>query len=62
MLHFLTAAHTEGAIAVIGGADGPTAVFVTGNPVPFVAAVALCVVALAGLVYWLVKKFTGRKK
>ncbi len=51
------------AISVIGGADGPTAVFVTGmNPTLFVAAIALAVVLIAGLVWWLVSKIKNRKK
>lgn len=50
------------ALAAIGGADGPTAIFVTGDASLFVAAVAAGVLLLAGLVFWLVRKFTGRKK
>ncbi len=51
------------AISVIGGADGPTAVFVTGmSPTLFVAAIALAVVLIAGLVWWLVSKIKNRKK
>ena len=61
MQTFLTMARTSDAIGIIGGADGPTAVFVTGNPTLFVAAIAGAVVLLAVLIYWLVKKFTGRK-
>lgn len=33
-------------IGIIGGADGPTAVFVTGNPVPAILGLAALVVAV----------------
>ncbi len=49
------------ALGVIGGADGPTAVFVTGGETLFVAAIAGGVLLLAGLTIWLVRKFTGKK-
>ena len=35
-------------IGIIGGADGPTAVFVTGSPAWLIAAAALAVVVVAG--------------
>lgn len=35
-------------IGIIGGADGPTAVFVTGSPVGLIAAVIVAVVVLVG--------------
>lgn len=51
------------AISVIGGADGPTAVLVSGiNETVFVAAIALAIVLAAGLVWWLIQKIKNRKK
>ena len=38
-------------IGIIGGADGPTAIFITGNPTVFVAIGALLVVFIVALVY-----------
>ena len=35
-------------VGIIGGADGPTAVFVTGSPAWLIAAAALAVVVVAG--------------
>ncbi|MBQ8917613.1 MAG: sodium ion-translocating decarboxylase subunit beta, partial [Oscillospiraceae bacterium] len=35
-------------IGIIGGADGPTAVFVTGNPAWLIAAAVVAVVVLLG--------------
>ena len=35
-------------IGIIGGADGPTAVLVTGSPAWLIAAAALAVVVVAG--------------
>ena len=35
-------------IGIIGGADGPTAVFVTGNPAWLIAAVVVVVVVVGG--------------
>ena len=35
-------------IGIIGGADGPTAVFVTGSPAWLIAAAALAAVVVAG--------------
>lgn len=51
------------AVSIIGGADGPTAVFVTSvYSNVFVGAIALAVVLAAGLVWWLIRKFKNRKK
>ena len=38
-------------IGIIGGADGPTAVFVTGNPVALIAA-AVAAAVVIGLIIW----------
>lgn len=35
-------------IGIIGGADGPTAVFVSGNPAWLIAAIVSVVVVIAG--------------
>lgn len=44
-------------IGVIGGADGPTAVFVTGNyPLWFPVIIAVAIVAMFLLIFWLVKR------
>ena len=37
-------------IGIIGGADGPTAIFVTGNPLPMILAAAGLVIAAIVLV------------
>jgi Na+-transporting methylmalonyl-CoA/oxaloacetate decarboxylase beta subunit len=47
-------AHT---IGIIGGADGPTAIFVTGNPLPAILAFA----ALAGAIILIVRFFRKQK-
>ena len=47
-------AHT---IGIIGGADGPTAVFVTGSPLPALLGIAAAIV----LVVWIVRHFKTRK-
>lgn len=47
-------------IGVIGGADGPTAVFVTGSPWGIAVAAALAVLAVLGLAF-LVRWILGRK-
>ena len=44
------------AIGIIGGADGPTAIFVTGNPIALIA-VAVIALTVIGFVIWkLLKK------
>ena len=40
---------------IIGGADGPTAVFVTGNPVPLVIVGLIAVAVIAMIVTKLIK-------
>lgn len=42
-------------IGIIGGADGPTAVFVTGTPIWLIALAAAAFVVV-GIVLWLSKK------
>lgn len=42
-------------IGIIGGADGPTAVFVAGNPVALIAG-AVLVIAVIGIVIWKISK------
>jgi len=43
-------------MGVIGGADGPTAVFVSGNPVPLVLLVIAVVIAAAVGLGWILHK------
>ena len=43
-------------IGIIGGADGPTAIFVTGNPVPGLIGAAIAVLLIALVVYYIRKK------
>ena len=38
-------------IGIIGGADGPTAVFVAGNPAGLIAVVLIAVIAI-GITVW----------
>ena len=44
-------------IGIIGGSDGPTAVFVTGNPLPGILAAVAAVV----LGFWLCRYLRKRK-
>lgn len=44
-------------IGIIGGADGPTAVFVAGNPLPLI----LAAVGIAALLALLLRHFRKRK-
>ena len=43
-------------VGIIGGADGPTAVFVTGNPLPGLLAAAAIVLGLVLLIRHFKKK------
>lgn len=43
-------------VGVIGGADGPTAIFVTGNPWPLILAGGLAVGVILALLAWLFLK------
>lgn len=42
-------------IGIIGGADGPTAVFITGDPTALIV-IALVAVAIIGAIIWKLKK------
>lgn len=48
-------------LGIIGGADGPTAIFVTGKISPLIAAAALAALALAGLLWFLIRKKKDKK-
>ncbi len=63
ILHFLSAAAENNSIGIIGGADGPTAIFVTSkiSPTLFVALIAAGVLLLAGLVWWIIQLFRNKK-
>ena len=43
-------------IGIIGGADGPTAIFVTGNPQPSILAFAVLAAAIIAAVLFFRKK------
>jgi len=43
-------------IGIIGGADGPTAIFVTGNPLPAVLTLAALVILVILAVWYFRKK------
>ena len=43
-------------IGIIGGADGPTAIFVTGNPLPGILLLAAAGLALGLLIGWYFRK------
>lgn len=43
-------------IGIIGGADGPTKIFITGNPFPAIIAVAVIVIIVVGAVVMLKMK------
>ena len=47
---------SSASIGIIGGADGPTAIFVSGSPIPLIAA-GVIVLAVAALIV-----FKKRKK
>ena len=38
-------------IGIIGGADGPTAIFITGDPLPLILAAAALVIAVIALIH-----------
>lgn len=63
MVHFLNATAESNAISIIGGADGPTAIFVSSkiSPTLFVALVAAGVLVLAGIVWWVIQWFRHKK-
>ncbi len=63
ILHFLSATAENNSIGIIGGADGPTAIFVTSkiSPTLFVALIAAGVLLLAGLVWWIIQLFRNKK-
>lgn len=63
ILHFLSTAAENNSIGIIGGADGPTAIFVTSkiSPTLFVALIAAGVLLLAGLVWWIIQLFRNKK-
>ena len=44
-------------IGVIGGADGPTSIFITSGSVWYIIAAAVAVyIAVAGIIIWVIKK------
>jgi len=43
-------------IGIIGGADGPTAVMVSGNPAAFIAIAVIAVLVIGALVWKLMKR------
>lgn len=43
----------QASLGIIGGADGPTAIFITGNPIPLVI---IGIVIVAGIALLLMKK------
>ena len=45
-------------IGIIGGADGPTAIFVTGNPLPGLIGAAIVI----GLIVLLIRYIHNKKK
>ena len=50
---------SDSSIAIIGGADGPTAVMVSGDPTATVIAIAVAVIAVIAIVAIVIRK---RKK
>ncbi len=50
---------SDSSIAIIGGADGPTAIFVAGDPTAAIIAVAIAVILLIISIKFIAKK---RKK
>ncbi len=50
---------SDSSIAIIGGADGPTAIFVASDPTATVIAIGIAVIAVIAIVAIVIKK---RKK
>lgn len=63
IVHFLPTAAENSSVGIIGGADGPTAIFVSGtiHPTLFVALIAAGVLVLAGLAWWVIQWFRKKK-
>lgn len=43
-------------IGIIGGADGPTAIYITGNPFPGIIITVLAIAAVIGISVYFIKK------
>ncbi len=48
--------NADSSIGIIGGADGPTAVFVSGSPVAAIIAAAVAVILIIISILFIVKK------
>lgn len=49
-------------VGIIGGSDGPTAVFVTGGlDWPVIVLIAAASLAVAGVAFWLWRRWKGKK-
>lgn len=49
-------------VGIIGGSDGPTAVFVTGGlDWPVIVLIAAGILAVAGVIFWLWRRWKGKK-
>ncbi|MGI6550402.1 MAG: sodium ion-translocating decarboxylase subunit beta [Syntrophomonadales bacterium] len=51
-------ANTGSSIGVIGGADGPTAIFLTGSLSPGITTIVFALLSMAGIVYLVLSRKT----
>lgn len=47
-------------IAIIGGADGPTVIFISGNPILTIITFILIILLIAGVLYLILKKIYNK--
>ncbi|HHW31059.1 MAG TPA: hypothetical protein GXX20_05200 [Clostridiaceae bacterium] len=48
-----------GTIGIIGGADGPTAIFISSNPSPYIITVISALLSIAGIIYLVFSRRAG---
>lgn len=46
----------KASIGIIGGADGPTAVIISGDPIGFLVLAVLCIAVVGLIIHWLLKR------
>lgn len=57
MIHWFSRGHQSKGIGIIGGADGPTAIFISGNPLFYFLVTKLIFLCLLLLMYKPTKEF-----
>lgn len=48
--------NNSNSIGIIGGADGPTAIFISGNPAAIVVTLILALLLILGVLFIIIKK------